>query len=379
MNNHSHNIYFDNGATSFPKPKQVSEAITDYLNNIGGSYGRSFYDRTFKVSGLVESTRSDLAKMLGIKKSANIVFTQNATHAINIVLKGIDLPNGEIATTKMEHNATSRPLNRLSAEKNIKIKYLPTFNDGLIDVSRIDKVITEKTDLVVINHQSNVNGVIQPINEIRKAVESIPVLIDSAQSVGHTEFFNNFSFADFDFVAVTGHKGLLGPTGIGCLYVKDHEKLCSFIDGGTGSHSESIEMPDFLPDKFEAGTPNITGIIGLGAAINNCPQPNHSYSDFTNLIDSINQIKGLNLFTAADIKNQGELFSITADRLSPSELGRNLYENFDIETRVGLHCAPLAHEHLGTFHDGTVRIAPSPYHSPADFEYLVDSLKKAAS
>ncbi len=365
------NKYFDNGATSFPKPPEVAEEISKYLNEIGGTYGRSYHSKAIQVSKIVEETRNIFASMINAQNSSNVVFTHNATHGINTVIKGLNLKNCEVAVSVLEHNAVMRPLTAIAEQNSIKIRFFPSFSDGLIDVSKVSEVITEKTALVVVNHMSNVNGLIQPVEKIKEIVGSIPMLVDAAQSGGHIKIDVS---KGFDFVAFTGHKGLLGPTGTGILYIRNPEMLNSFIEGGTGSRSESVEMPQFMPDKFEAGTPNIAGIFGLRAALMNRPVPAHSFKELAQLIENIEEIDGFNVVRANDINNQGALFSILSSVMDPSVLGMKLFEKYGIETRIGLHCAPLAHKHLGTFPQGTVRISFSPYHTNEDIEYLLNSL-----
>lgn len=367
------NKYFDNGATSFPKPPEVAEEIAGYLNEIGGTYGRSYHSKAIQVSKIVEETRNMFAKMINAHNSSNIVFTHNATHGINTVLKGLNLKNCEVAVSVLEHNAVMRPLTAIAEQNSIKIRFIPSFSDGLIDVSKVPEVITEKTALVVVNHMSNVNGVIQPVEEIKEIIGDKPILVDAAQSGGHIKID---VLKGLDFVAFTGHKGLLGPTGTGILYIRNPEMLDSFIEGGTGSRSESVEMPQFMPDKFEAGTPNIAGIFGLRAALMNRPVPAHSFKELAQLIENIEEIDGFNVVRANDINNQGALFSILSSVMDPSVLGMKLFEKYSIETRIGLHCAPLAHKHLGTFPQGTVRISFSPYHTNEDIEYLINSLRE---
>jgi len=367
------NKYFDNGATSFPKPPEVAEEIAGYLNEIGGTYGRSYHSKAIQVSKIVEETRNMFAKMINAHNSSNIVFTHNATHGINTVLKGLNLKNCEVAVSVLEHNAVMRPLTAIAEQNSIKIRFIPSFSDGLIDVSKVSEVITEKTTLVVVNHMSNVNGVIQPVEEIKEIIGDKPILVDAAQSGGHIKID---VLKGLDFVAFTGHKGLLGPTGTGILYIRNPEMLDSFIEGGTGSRSESVEMPQFMPDKFEAGTPNIAGIFGLRAALMNRPVPAHSFKELAQLIENIEEIDGFNVVRANDINNQGALFSILSSVMDPSVLGMKLFEKYGIETRIGLHCAPLAHKHLGTFPQGTVRISFSPYHTNEDIEYLINSLRE---
>ena len=365
------NGYFDNAATSFPKPKEVGGEVLRYLNEIGGPYGRSFYGRAFEASGVVEDTRSLLAYKFGADAD-NLVFTSNATSAINTVLKGMELREKEVLISSLEHNAVMRPLKVLEKKSSLKIIQIPSFNDGFVDVKKIKRLLTNKTALVVINHQSNVNGVIQPIAEIKRVINDIPILVDAAQSAGHLKL--NIDKDNLDFVAFTGHKGLLGPTGTGGLFIRQPEIIKPLFDGGTGSKSESLEMPTFMPDKFEAGTPNIAGIFGLFGALSATVEHKYSDDDLFCLINEIKKIGGYTVFCSESQNRQGVVFSLKPEFTDCSMLGRALYDNYNIQTRVGLHCAPMAHRFLKSFPFGTLRIAPSVYHTVIDFEILLKSL-----
>ncbi len=368
------NGYFDNAATSFPKPKTVALEMARYLNEIGGPYGRSFYEKSLTVSRALEDIRGKLGQLLGVETPSNIVFTHNATCAINTVLKGLKIYNKEVLISPMEHNAVMRPLLSLVANNNCVYKILPCLPDGTVDVEKVKSMITPKTSLVIICHESNVNGVVQPISEVKRAIGEIPILIDAAQSAGSLPL--EIDKNGYDFVAVTGHKSLLGPTGTGCLYIKNDKLLEPLIYGGTGSKSEAFEMPDFMPDKFEAGTPNIAGIFGLGAALKNRIECRHLKEEVLDLIEKIKTIGKYRVFCALDAANQGHLFSISSDFASVSDLGFNLYRKYGIESRVGLHCAPLAHRTLGTYPHGTLRISPSIYHTKEDFNEILNSLER---
>ena len=367
------NGYFDNAATSFPKPENVGKEILRYLYEIGGPYGRSFYGKALDVSRFVEETRFLASEKFGADAD-NLVFTSNATYGINTVLKGMaNLENKEVLISPLEHNAVMRPLRELENSKKITIKTLSSDSDGFINIQNIKKSLSPKTGLVVINHQSNVNGVIQPISEIKKAIGNIPILIDAAQSAGHVEI--NIDEDNLDFVAFTGHKGLLGPTGTGGIFLKHPDMIKQIVEGGTGSKSESFETPMFLPDKFEAGTPNIVGLFGLGGALNSNLEIKHTKNDFINFITEVKQVEGYRVYCANSENRQGDLFSISADFCDSSTLAMHLYQKHNIETRVGLHCSPLAHKFLGTYPTGTVRIAPSKYyHSVEDFNQVIDAL-----
>ncbi|PWD98110.1 aminotransferase class V-fold PLP-dependent enzyme [Marinilabilia rubra] len=365
---HFSNTYFDNGSTSWPKPPEVAEAMSDFLLNGGGTYGRAAYGRVYQTSMMVEECRNEIANLLGVRESANVVFTANATQGINSVLSGLELNDCEVLVSPLEHNAVMRPLEFLKQTRNVTWKFLPASEDGCIIPQKIPQVITPKTKLVIINHQSNVNGLVQPVGEVSGFIGDIPLMLDVTQSLGNTDVKGDLWGADF--IAFTGHKGLLGPTGTGGFYVRRSDDLPPFWRGGTGSRSESFEMPLFAPDKYEAGTHNTVGISGLSAAIANKPESNWTKNHLNELITGLKKIKGVRILTADEPDQRGSLFSLVYESLKPSTIARRLYENYHIEIRAGLHCAPQAHRYLSTFPAGAVRIALSPYHSNEDLESL---------
>ncbi|QDE30835.1 aminotransferase class V-fold PLP-dependent enzyme [Shewanella polaris] len=368
------NLYFDNGATSFPKPPQVSQAIAQYLDVDGAPYGRSFYEKAFKVSSEVEECRDLLAGTLSIPNPERLSFTPNATFALNSVIKNFNYKHKRVLVSPLEHNAVMRPLHYLKEKMGIEVEFLPARKDGTID---IDKVNINKCDLVIISHMSNVNGVIQPIKALKHILEDVPILLDAAQSAGHIAI--NVEDWDIDFLAITGHKSLLGPTGTGALYTSPKYTIEPLLHGGTGSHSEFLSMPEDYPDLFEAGTPNIAGIYGLHAALKNRPQSLHSQDAFNTLLNKLAAIDIIKLYVSTDRNNQGELFSFKSKDHSVSELAFTLYKDFGIQTRVGLHCAPVAHSYLNSFPEGLIRIALSPYHSDEDVDYLYNAIKRCVS
>lgn len=366
------NYYFDNAATSFPKPRSVAQFMTRYLNDLGGTYGRSAYPRVMESSQTVESVRELLARLMGTNLSDNIIFTANATHALNTVLWGLPLENKHVLISPMEHNAVTRPLFELLHRKHITFDILPHLTDGLVDADKVKSSLLPNTALVVINHQSNINGVMQPIREIKKAVGEIPVLIDGSQSLGHA--IVTLDEWEIDYFAFTGHKGLLGPTGTGGLFIRNPDTVSPLLYGGTGSRSEDFAMPDFLPDKFEAGTPNLVGIYGLLGALTEQPVPAHTPQDFFDLIEEVRKLQHLECYCAQDMHAQGPLFSINHKEHDCAKVAQTLFATHGIETRSGLHCAPLGHKTLGTSPSGTVRLAPSVYHTREDLDYLLNAL-----
>lgn len=366
------NLYFDNATTSHPKPNGVSDAVASAILD-GGSYSRGAYGRIAQTTLIVERCRDAVGQTFGLQNGDNIIFSLNATEAANLILQKCDFGR-VIYISPMEHNAIMRTIEYLKSVKELKIKILPHFSDGLIDVEAMSKIIETEPGIVVVNHQSNVNGVIQPIDHIASWAKEngIKMMVDTVQSLGNVEF----NVDNIDFAIFAGHKTLLGPTGVGGAYFADIESVDSLIFGGTGSRSESFLMPDVAPDKFEAGTPNTVGIAGLLAALENRPESSHSIDDFKSFLEKLRSNIELDMVVANDFANQGQVFSFTHKKLSPSEVSTKLYAEFGIETRSGLHCAPLAHRTLETFPHGTVRVALSPYHTKEDMQYFIDSANK---
>jgi len=367
------NLYFDNSATSFPKPPEVEIYIREYLLQ-GGTYGRGAYNRVFLASKRVEETRNLISNIIGTSLNSNILFTSNSTSALNTVIKGFNYKKGRVLISPLEHNAACRPLQHLKNLGVIEFDILPHYSDGLVDLISSKSIEFDQYDLVIVNHTSNVNGVIQPVSEIKEMIGSKPLLLDASQSVGKTEIrVDDWSI---DYIALTAHKGLMGPTGVGALFVRNSDSLSPFIHGGTGSLSESFEMPEHLPDKFEAGTPNILGIYGLYGAITANTERQYSWTSFISLLKELNKLRNLKLLAANNADYQSDVFSIKPLVQSVSDLSRVLYQNYGIETRSGLHCSPLAHQTLGTFPDGTVRFSLSKYHTDNDLEFLLNCLVK---
>lgn len=367
------NTYFDNAATSFPKPKQVSTAISNCLENIAGSYGRGSSTNNISIAQTFFDTREQLANLFNINDSSKIIFTLNATMAMNTILFGLNLKNRHILISPMEHNCVTRPLNYLQQKGIINYDTLPADTDGFIKINEIKQLIKPNTALVIINHESNINGVVQNLTEIKQQIKDIPLLIDASQSAGHFQIDNQI--LDSNFIVFTGHKALLGPTGIGGFYIKDQNKVSSFIYGGTGSISESLNMPEFTPDKFEAGTPNIIGVYGLNTALHNLPEYINN-QDIYNFIKELKYNTDYKVYSANDFSRQGFVISITHPTKSITDIHNLLQSKYNIISRIGLHCSPLAHQHINTYPTGTIRFSFSAYHRKEDIEFLLSILKK---
>ena len=368
------NTYFDNAATSFPKASAVADEMHRYITECGGTYGRGAYPRIIEASEMVEDTRELLAGWMGIKKIDHVFFDRNATAGINAILTGLELHDCHILISPMEHNAVMRPLEFLRREKGVRWEVLPHDSEGRILSGQIPEYIQKNTSLVIVNQKSNVNGVVQPVEKIKQEIGGIPLMVDLSQASLRTAL--SLDDWDVDFAAFTGHKGLGGPTGIGGFFCRNTEHVKPLVRGGTGSLSESFDTPDFLPDRFEAGTPNVVGIVGLGAGMRNPLPQSHSNSDVGTLCDAVNALPGVKVYKAHSSNEIISVFSITHTKMECSTIAMELQLQFDVQTRPGLHCAPLAHQTLGTWPQGTVRFSLSPLHDTADLDNLYNALTK---
>jgi len=365
------NLYFDNASTSFPKPPEVGEYINRYLSQ-GGTYGRAAYPRVFDASKMVEETRELISSKTCTSLISNILFTYNSTYALNTIIQGFRFKNKRILVSPLEHNAVGRPIEYLKQKEGVDYLIMPHFSDGLINIDELKRANLSNVDLVIVNHVSNVNGLIQPLKEIKQVIGNVPLLVDASQSLGKV----NVCVDEWgiDMLAFTGHKGLLGPTGIGGFFIREPNIIRPFVYGGTGSNSDKLLMPNYCPDKFEAGTQNILGIYGLYGALKNQPTTSYSIDSYKELIRKLSQIDNIKLLIANDIDNQSDVFSFVPLKTSVSDFTKLLYENYKIEVRGGLHCSPIAHQTLKTYPQGAIRISLSSYHTDNDLNYLLNSI-----
>lgn len=379
-------IYLDNAATSWPKPPEVIQAIVKALEKSGGNPGRSGHDLSIQAGKNVYNTRELVAKLFNAPDPLRIIFTLNATHAINLALSGILKPGDRVVTSKMEHNSVMRPLRTL--ERNgVEVKIANCSCDGLLDFDEFRYLVNAGARLVVINAASNVIGTIQNIREAAKTAHKAGaiILVDAAQTAGTLDI--NMQEMDIDLLAFSGHKGLLGPTGTGGLIISNNfntSEMQPVFYGGTGSRSEYEEQPDFLPDKFESGTPNSVGIAGLGASIRYVLDMGVSRirkQEITHtqaLIDGLSVIERVKVYGTGDANHSTAIVSFTIDGMHVSEIGLRLTNEFEIMSRVGLHCAPSAHKAIGTFPTGTVRLAPGIFTSPDEITQTIEAIEKIA-
>jgi len=377
-------IYLDNAATSWHKPPEVLKAMVDVLERAGGNPGRSGHQLSIEAARVMCDTREDITRFFNSGDPARVIFTSGATHALNIVLKGLLKPGDRVVASSMEHNAVMRPLRTLE-ERGLVLNVVPCATDGSLDVNDISRAVDLNTRLVVIVHASNVAGTILPIAEVASIAHRAGalLLVDAAQTAGVLPI--DMKAFGIDFLAFTGHKGLQGPPGIGGLVIGDHvdtSQIEPLLQGGTGSQSELEEQPEHLPDKFESGTPNIVGIAGLCAGVNwitdrGIEAIRAQEKELTSaLVDGLSGIAGIKVYGTRDPEKSVAIVSFTARDRRVSDIGLRLDEDYGILTRVGLHCAPAAHRTIGTFPEGTVRLAPGVSTTAADIKKTVQAIDK---
>ncbi|HAA90052.1 MAG: cysteine desulfurase / selenocysteine lyase [Thermoanaerobacterales bacterium 50_218] len=376
-------IYFDNAATSFPKPEEVIAAMKDYFFHVGGNTGRSAHQAALKASEIVFETREVLAKLFNISDSSRIVFTKNATEALNFAIYGFLEKGDQVITTSLEHNSVMRPLRHLEIIGKIKLFIVSANDKGIIEPKDFEKILKrEKIKLVVVNHASNVTGTIAPIKEIARTAHKYgsTILIDAAQTAGVVNIDVNED--EIDMLAFTGHKSLFGPQGTGGLYIREGIELEPLIRGGTGSNSEEEIQPDFLPDKLESGTPNTIGIAGLGAGVKyvlrkGISEIHQKEAELTEcFIKEAEKIERVILYGPRETTKRVAVVSFNITGLTPSEVAYILDQEFGIACRPGLHCAPAAHKTIGTFPQGTVRFSFGYFNNISEIETGIKALHK---
>ncbi len=389
-------LYLDNAATSFPKPASVMEAMTRYATNLGASAGRGAYSEAIETGELIKACRVALNQLFHGENPDHFIFTLNCSQALNIAIKGLVLhardaraEKPHCISTHIDHNSILRPLNAL-ADRNwieqTRISIDPA--TGLIDPDEIRRSIRSNTTLIALTHASNVTGTLQPLREIGKIARDneIPLVVDAAQSAGHVPI--DVQADGIDLLAAPGHKGLLGPLGTGFLYIRPaiEEILATSIEGGTGSVSENDRQPDFMPDKYEPGSHNAIGIAGLLEGVRWIQNRTiekiaaHETDLIRAFLDGISDVESLTYFGPRGVRNRVGVFSVRIDGLDPHELSAILETNYGILTRPGLHCAPLAHQTLGTTtFGGTTRLSFGPFLSVQDVHYAADALAEIAS
>ena len=374
-------IYFDNAATSFPKPNMVYDSIMKVMVEYGANPGRSGHKLALKLGREIYETRELLAKLFNIDNPMNIIYTFNCTESLNLGIKGILERGDHVITTSMEHNSVLRPLKALE-ELGIETTVVEGDSMGRIDPRDIEKNIRDNTKLIVTTHVSNLTGTIMPIEEIGKIAKknNVYYLVDAAQSAGVYNI--DVKKMNIDILAFPGHKGLLGPQGTGGLYIGENINLKEMMQGGTGSISHLLEQPDVNPDRYESGTPNGPGIVGLGTGIKYIMEEGidnirrHEEELTKYFIEEVVKIKGVKVYGPLNVKEQGAVVPINIGDEDSSEISYILDEHYNIAVRPGLHCAPVAHKTIGTFEQGVVRFSFGPFNNFDEIELGIKAIKE---
>ena len=377
-------IYFDNAATSWPKPPGVRAALDEYFGGAAGNPGRSGHRMSVAAARVVEAARDALADLFDAAEANRIVFTQNATHALNLALCGLLHAGDHVVTTSLEHNSVMRPLRHLE-RSGVEVTVVTCTREGLLDVDDVRRALRANTRLVVTTHGSNVVGTLMPIGDLAELARAKGVLylVDASQTAGAIPI--DVQALGLDLLAFTGHKGLLGPTGTGGLYIRQGVAVEPLMRGGTGSDSAREIQPEFLPDAYESGTLNVAGIAGLAAGVRFLSEvgieavKTHEQGLVAQFIAGGSAIQGITVYGPRDAALHCGVVSFNVAGVMPSEVALILDESFDLMARSGLHCAPAAHRTLETFPTGTVRFSFGWFNTPAEVERALGALREIAA
>ncbi|MBP7850849.1 MAG: aminotransferase class V-fold PLP-dependent enzyme [Lentimicrobiaceae bacterium] len=378
-------IYLDNSATSFPKPDSVYAFMNDFYRHHGVSPGRSGFDAAIAAEEMVFETRRLLTQLFNGTDPNRLTFSYNASDSLNMILQGLAQKGDHVVTTMLEHNSVLRPLHHLAHEGIIEVTYVPFDKDGYVDPDDIAAAIKPNTRMVVVNHCSNVIGTIQPIHEIGKICRDKGVffIVDASQSAGAIPI--DIQASQVDVLVFTGHKCLMGPTGIGGSYVMDHVPVRYTRYGGTGVRSAQETHLEEFPYRLECGTINLLGVAGLNAGVNWINEKgvmnlhHQEMALWERLRDGLSQIEGIHLYGAAGVTNHNPVLSLTVDGLDTGDVGTMLDVDYNIACRTGLQCAPKVHQGLGTdkLH-GTVRLSIGAFNTVEEIETAITAMQEIA-
>jgi len=378
-------IYLDNAATSYPKPEEVYRYMDFFYRNFGVNPGRSGYDMCMEAGHMVDETRGQLANLFGGKDRNRLVFSYNSTDALNLAIFGMLKTGDHAITTTIEHNSTLRPLYHQSLA-GVEVDYVPFDSKGFVDPDDLKRRFKPNTQLVVVNHASNVIGTVQPIAEIGRYCRQagIPLLVDGSQTAGKIKI--DVEAMNIDVFAFTGHKSLLGPTGIGGMYVREGVEIRHTRAGGTGVRSAVRTHLEEYPYRMEYGTSNVMGIAGLRAGVKWLEEKGlhaiheHEMRLTTLLRDGLRTIRGVTMYCQDDLTDHISVLLFNINGLEAGDTGTMLDVDHDIACRTGLHCAPLVHEQLGTaaIH-GAVRFGLGPFNTDAEVQAAIESVREIAA
>ncbi|WP_405080967.1 aminotransferase class V-fold PLP-dependent enzyme [Paenibacillus chitinolyticus] len=377
-------LYFDNAASSWPKPPQVGEAVLRCINEYAANPGRGSHAMAVQASRGVFEARKHAAKLFGFKNPNDLAFGSSTTEAINLAIKGHVKEGEHVICTAVEHNSVRRPLEYLRRTKNVQVTYLETDEFGRINIDALKENIQSHTSLVVINHSSNLLGSILPVADIGQLCreKGICLLVDAAQTAGilpiHVEQMG------IDMLAFPGHKGLLGPQGTGGLYIHPRLDLEPLMHGGTGSQSEAIDQPSVRPDRYEAGTPNTPGLAGLSEGLKFVLRTGvenihaKEWEQTQRIMEALRDVPHLRLLGPGIGEERTGIVSFVLEHMDASEVAFILDQHYGIAVRAGYHCTPLAHETAGTGKTGAVRASVSYFTTDEEADTLIEAVKEIA-
>ena len=374
-------IYLDNAATTFPKPEAVYDSMMDCMKNYCANAGRAGHKLAMKAAREIYNTRENIAKLFNIDNPMNIVFTNNATDSLNLAIKGVVSTGDHIITTSMEHNSVIRPIKSLE-KLGIENTIVECDKEGFLDINNLEKAIKPNTRLIVTTHASNVCGTLIDIKAVSEVAKShnILYLVDASQTAGVYNI--DLKEIEADMVAAPGHKGLLGPQGTGILYIREGLNLNILKEGGTGSKSEDLFQPELLPDKYESGTHNTPGIVGLNEGIkfifnegiDKIKQHEEELCKY--MLERLEEVPNIKIYGPKDASKRASVITINIGNMDSGEITFLLDSEYNIATRSGIHCAPLAHKTLGTLEQGAVRFSLGYFNTKEDIDKAIEALKE---
>ena len=375
-------IYFDQAATSYPKPTSVVDAMVHFMSHVGVNVGRGSYREAYTADSVVYETRELLKTLFNASDSKNVIFTANITQSLNMVMKGYLKSGDHVLVSSMEHNAVMRPLIQLK-DSGVTFDRIPCTSEGELILESIEGLIHPNTKAIIMTHASNVCGTMMPIEEVGKICEKhrLKFIVDAAQTAGVIVI--DMKAMHIDVLTFTGHKSLLGPQGIGGFLVTDEmaASIEPFISGGTGSFSHTEDMPSQMPDKFEAGTLNTPGVYGLNAALKyvmalGLNEIRHMEMVLTQMfLEGLKRFPKVTVIGKQDMVNRTAVVSIQIEGIDIAHVAYILDKEYHIMTRVGLHCAPHAHKTLGTYPIGTLRFSFGHLNTPEEVEQCLEALE----
>lgn len=377
-------IYLDNAATTYPKPDRVYNAVMDCMKNYCANPGRAGHKLAMKAAREIYDARENIAKLFNIDNPMSIVFTNNATDSLNLAIKGVVKSGDHIVTTSMEHNSVIRPIKSLE-KHGVENTIVKCDKDGFLNIEDLKKAIKPNTKLIVTTHASNVCGTIIDIKSVGEVAKdnNILYLVDASQTAGVYDI--NVAKINVDMIAAPGHKCLLGPQGTGILYIRDGLNVNILKEGGTGSKSEELFQPELLPDKYESGTHNTPGIVGLNEGIKFIFEEgienirSHEEELCQYMLDKLENVPNITIYGPKDSKKRAAVISINIDNIDSGEITFLLDSEYDIATRSGIHCSPLAHETLGTLEQGAVRFSLGYFNTKEDIDKAVKALQNISN